>query len=335
MQGLFELGASFFGRRAQNGVRITGAAYESHNINNLQLLKQKHNLKFINENDTTKTTIYRGVSAEHFLGSAYPGLGVSTMRPSFAHYLQSKRHTFVDDLSPSEKKEITDAHVKGFSLIQGNTKIAHSYSYNPSVALGFGIDAARKSNYPEFPIVIASNVAESQAWDVTYDPFGIDGEHSGTSIFAYQNETILPYLISPPHHCIVVNQKERNCIQLDELKQAKRFDAAFDLSTLTPETIRKHQQLEIDKVIAYDDFIQQVNKSGNPNDSKAIELYEKYKSILKEQSTLVNMSLCKRELWVSIAGAVAPKTYNCISANADGFTIELPKKDGRLVVSFI
>ncbi|MCE0724004.1 MULTISPECIES: hypothetical protein [Legionella] len=337
MYGLYELGVSLFSRRATlNAVRITGAAYDSHNVVALQRFKQKHNFKFI---EVTDPTIFRGISVEHYLGSFdRPGLGISAMRPSFARFLKSKGYTCLDDLSPLEKQEIIEAHVHGFSLFKGNTKVAHSFTYCPSVALGFGLDAAKKSNFPSISLIsVATKVCSKTAWDVEYDqPF--DGEDRGTSIFAYQCETIVPHLHLPISHCIVVNQKASGIIQLDDLRQAKRFDVSessiLELSIIPREKMKKYQQLEVDKVIAYDDFATYVCESKDPKhikDTKAAELYEKYKSIFKEQTALVNLSPCERDLWVNVAREVAPKAYTCISAHTDGFTIEAPAKSGGVL----
>ncbi|MCE0724005.1 MULTISPECIES: hypothetical protein [Legionella] len=337
--GLCEVGASLFARKGglKKAVKIIGSAYESHNVSALQQFKQIYNFKFIEV--TEKPIIYRGVSVEHFLGCLdYPGLGIKAMRPKFARFLKSKGYTCVDDLSPSEKSEIVESHVHGFSLFKGNTKAAHSFTYCPSVALGFGLDAAKKSYFPKISLIsIATKVCSKTAWDVEYDqPF--DGEERGTSIFSYQCETIVPHLHLPISHCIVVNQKESGIIQLDDLRQAKRFDVSessiLELSVIPTEKMKRYQQLEIDKVIAYDDFVTYVCESQDPQDikaAKAAELYEKYKSILKEQAALVNMPICERELWINVAKEVAPKAYTCISAHTDGFTIEAPAKSGGVL----
>ncbi|AWN74505.1 hypothetical protein LEAN103870_07720 [Legionella anisa] len=338
MYSLFEKGVSLFARRApQNSVRIVG--YDAQTVTDLYRFKLKNNFKFI---DVTDPKIFRGVSVEHYLGSLeHSGLGMTTMRPSFARFLKSKGYTCLDDLSPAEKKAIMEAHVHGYSLTKGNsTKVAHSYSYSASVALCFGIDAARKSNFPETSIIgIARKFCSKTAWNVEYDPLSIHGEEQGTSIFSYQCEAIVPYLFSPIHHCIVVNQKQPDMIHLDDLKQAKRFDVSessiLELSIIPAEKIKKYQHLEIDKVIAYDDFVTYVCENNNQKDPKAIELYEKYKSILKEQTALIDVSLCERDQWVNVASAVAPKTYTCISAHTNGFTIELPTKNGGVFVANI
>ncbi|HHF7375648.1 hypothetical protein [Legionella bozemanae] len=333
MQSMLErYGFSFAGRTALSSVRLTGAAFDSHNITALQLFKQKHNIKLV---EATAPTIYRGVSVEHFLGSFdRPGLGVTAMRPSLARLMKAKRYTCLEDFSPAEKKEITEAHVKGYSLTKGNTKVAHSFSYCPSVALGFGIDAAKKSNFPGISLIGAACKVYDK-WDVEYDSLTLDGEEQGTSIFSYQCETIVPHLRFPINHFILVNQKASNMIHLDDLRQAKRFDvpepSIVRLSIIPAEIMRKYQQLEIDKVIAYDDFVTYVHEHNNPKDPKAIELYEQYKSILKEQAALVNLPLCERDLWVNIASEVAPKTYSCITAHEEGFTIELPAKSGGVL----
>ncbi|AWN74506.1 hypothetical protein LEAN103870_07715 [Legionella anisa] len=335
MYGLYEFGASFFGRRAAlSAVRITGAAYDSHNIVALELFKKKHNINLV---EVTVPSIYRGVSVEHYLGCLdRPGLGISAMRPNFARYLKSKGYTCSEDLSPSEKKELIEKHVKGFSLVKGNTKLAHSFTHCPSVAFGFGLDAAKKSNFPNISLIgVAAKALGIQAWDVEYDPLTIEGEEFGTSIFSYQCETIVPHLHLPINQCIVINQKTSGMIQLDDLRQAKRFDVSessiLELSIIPIEKMKKYQQLEIDKVIAYDDFATYVIESKDPKDiknAKAAELYANYKGILKAQAALVNLPLCERDLWINVASTVAPNTYTCISAHTDGFTIELPAKSG-------
>ncbi|HHF7366470.1 TPA: hypothetical protein ACPSKY_001586 [Legionella bozemanae] len=329
---------SLFARRGglKNVVKIIGSPYDSHNVTALQHFKQKHNYKFI---EVTEPTIYRGLSVEHFLGCLdYPSLGMKAMRPKFARFLKAKGYTCLDDLSPSEKSEIIESHVHGFSLFKGNTKAAHSFTYCPSVALGFGLDAAKKSNFSKISLIsIAKKFCKKTAWDVVYDePF--DGEERGTSIFSYQYETIVPHLHVPINHCIVINQKESGIIHLDDLRQAKRFDvpesSILELSVIPAEKMKKYQQLEIDKVIAFDDFVTYVYESQDPKDikdAKAAELYEKYKNILKEQAALVNLPICERDLWDSVAREVAPKTYNCIITHEDGFTIEAPAKSGGVL----
>lgn len=91
-----------------------------------------------------------------------------------------------------------------------------------------------------------------------YDPLTLYGDEQGTSVFSYQCKRIVPYLFSPMNHCIVVNQKLPNMIHLDDLKQAKRFDVVeqsiLELNIIPAEKIKKYQQLEIDKIIAYDDL---------------------------------------------------------------------------------
>ncbi|HHF7375647.1 hypothetical protein [Legionella bozemanae] len=335
MQSMLErYGFSFAGRTALSSVRLTGTAWDSHNIAALEQFKQKYNIKLV---EATAPTIYRGISVEHFLGSfGYPGLGATAMRPSFARLMKAKGYTCLEDFSPAEKKEITDTHVKGYSLIKGNTKLAHSFSYCPSVALGYGVDAAKKSNFPGISLIgAACNVYNK--WDVEYDE-ALDGVQFGTSLYSYQYETIVPHLFAL-NHCIVVNQKASNMIHLDELRQAKRFDAPessiVELSIIPEEIMRKYQRLEIDKVIAYDDFVSYVFESKDPKDIKALkaaELYEQYRSILKEQAALVSLPLCERDLWINIASEVAPKTYSCITAHEEGFTIELPAKSGGVFV---
>ncbi|KTD41097.1 hypothetical protein [Legionella parisiensis] len=333
MYGLFEKGLSLFARRTvQNGVRVVG--YDSYTVADLQKFKLKHNFKFM---EVSEPTIYRGVSVEHYLGSLdRSGLGITTMRPSFARYLKSKGYTCLDDLSSAEKKEIIDSHVNGYSLTKGNTKVVHSFTYSPSVALCFGIDAAKNSNFPEMSIIsVARKICSKTAWDVEYD-IALDGEEFGTSCFSYQNETVVPHLLLPINHCIVLNQKKSGFIHLDDLRQAKRFDVSeqsiLDLSIIPAEKIKKYEQLEIDKVIAYDDFVTYVSENNNQADQKAIELYEKYKSIQNEQVALIDASFCSRDLWVNIASEVAPKSYSCISAHTDGFTIELPTKSGGVSI---
>ncbi|KTD41095.1 hypothetical protein [Legionella parisiensis] len=329
---------SLFARRGglKNVVKIIGNAYDSHNVTALQLFKQKHNIKLV---EVTEPTIYRGISVEHFLGCLdRPGLGIKAMRPLLARFLKAKGYTCLDDLSPSEKKEIIESHVQGYSLFKGNTKAAHSFTYCPSVALGFGLDAAKKSKFEKISLIsITKKFCSKIAWDVEYDdPF--DGEERGTSIFSYQSETIVPLLPAPINHCIVISQKEPGVIQLDDLRQAKRFDTPESsipaLSIIPVEIMKKYQQLEIDKVIAFDDFVTYVLDSQDPKDlkdAKAAELYKKYKSILKEQAALVNFPPCERDLWVNIASEVAPKTYSCITAHEEGFTIELPAKSGGVL----
>ncbi|KTD41096.1 hypothetical protein Lpar_2413 [Legionella parisiensis] len=335
MQSLLErFGFSYASRRAIGSVRITGTAWDSHNIAALEQFKQRHSIKLV---EATVPIIFRGTSVEHFLGSfGYPGLGATTMRPGFARLMKAKGYTCMEDFSASEKKEITDAHVKGYSLIKGNTKVAHSFSYCPSVALGYGLDAAKKSNFPGISLVgAACNVYNK--WDVEYDE-ALDGVQYGTSPYSYQYETMVPFLLTL-NHCVVVNQKASNMIHLDELRQAKRFDAPessiVDFSIIPEETMKKYQRLEIDKVIAYDDFVSYVLKSKDPKDIKALkaaDLYEQYRSISKEQAVLVCLPLFERDLWINIASEVAPKTYSCITAHEDGFIIELPAKSGGIFV---
>ncbi|HHF7366471.1 TPA: hypothetical protein ACPSKY_001587 [Legionella bozemanae] len=340
MQSMLErFGFSYAGRSAVSSVRILpGAAFGSENIALFDQFRTKHNIKFV---ESTDPTIYRGLSVEHFLGSfGYPGLGATTMRPSLARLMKAKGYTCLDDLSSAEKKEITEAHVNGFSLTKGNTKVAHSFSYCPSVALGFGIDAAKKSIFPSISLIaVARNVGNK--WDVDYgeDVPSLDGqEEQGTSIFSYQCEAIVPHLFALDR-CILVNRKASNMIHLDELRNAKRFDtpqsSILELSIIPEETMKKYQQLEIDKVIAYDDFASYVIESKDPKDIKALkaaDLYEKYRSILKEQAALVSLPICERDLWINIASEVAPKTYSCITAHEEGFTIELPAKSGGVFV---
>ncbi|HHS8495752.1 TPA: hypothetical protein ACTUYC_002679, partial [Legionella anisa] len=329
--------AGFFTRKvAKNFVRITGSAYDSHNVSALQRLKQKHNVKLV---ETNKPTIYRGISVEHCLGSLdYPGLGITAMRASLARLLRSKKYTCVEDLSPSDKSEIIKAHVNGFSLVKGNTKVAHSFTYCPSVALGFGLSAAKKSIFPNTSLIgIATKAFGIQAWDVEYDLPNIAGEEFGTSIFSYQCETIVPHLSVPINHCIIVNQKSSDMIHLDDLTQAKRLDITgeemLELSIIPAEKMKKYQQLEIEKVIAFDDFITYVCKTDPQkiDHLKAAELYEQYKNISKKQAELVNLPRYERDLWVSVASEVAPKKYTCISAHEDGFTLEVPAKSGGVI----
>ncbi|KTD43976.1 hypothetical protein Lpar_0516 [Legionella parisiensis] len=336
MQGLLErYGFSFAGRTAlSSSVRITGSAFDSHNTTALQLFKRKHNIKLV---EGTVPAIYRGISVEHFLGSLdRPGLGVTAMRPSLARLMKARGYTRWGDFSHDEKMEIRDAHVRGYSFTKGNTKVAHSFTYCPSVALGFGIDAAKKSNFPGISLIgVACKVHDKL--DVEYD-IALDGEEFGTSIFSYQCETIVPHLCLPMNHFILVNQKNSNMIHLDELRQAKRFDAPessiLELSIIMEEAMKKYQRLEIDKVIAFDDFATYVNESQDPQDVKALkaaDLYEQYRSIWKEQTALVNLPLCERDLWINIASEVAPKAYSCITAHEDGFTIEAPAKSGGIL----
>ncbi|CAM2944233.1 Uncharacterised protein [Legionella steigerwaltii] len=326
---------SFFERSAtHNSLRIVGAAYDSHNVSALRLFKQKHGIRLIAEN---KPTIFRGFSVEHCLGSLdYPGLGVRAMRPSLARFLKAKGLTCTEDLSPVLKRELMDAHVNGFSIIKGNTKVAHSFTYCPSVALGFGLDAAKKSKFPGIALIGAAyKVLCNDAWDVEYD-IALDGEEYGTSIFSYQCETIVPHLSFPMNHCIIINQKSSNMIHVDDLTQAKKIDVTgqsiFELSIIPSEKMKQYQQLEIDKVIAFDDFATYVSEnSQNIDILKADELYAKYKNILKKQSELLGLPLYERDLWVSVANEVAPKTYTCISAHKDGFTLEVPAKSGGVL----
>ncbi|HHT0594751.1 TPA: hypothetical protein ACTXXA_003306 [Legionella anisa] len=328
--------AGFFKRKAaKNFVQIIGAAYDSHNVVALQRLKQKHNIKLI---ETNKPTIYRGISVEHCLGSLdYPGLGITAMRVSLARLLRSKKYTCVEDLSPSEKSEIIKAHVNGYSLVKGNTKVAHSFTYCPSVALGFGLTAAKNSNFPNTSLIgIATKTFGIHAWDVEYES-ALDGVEFGNSIFSYQYETIVPHLSVPINHCIIINQKSSDMIHLDDLTQAKRLDitgeAMLDLSIIPAEKMKKYQQLEIEKVIAFDDYVAYVYKTDPQkiDPLKAAELYEHYKNISKRQAELVSLPRYERDLWVSVASEVAPKKYTCISAHEDGFTLEVPAKSGGVI----
>lgn len=328
----------FFARRAtQNFVRIAGSAYDSHTVSALRHLKQKHKIEFL---VTNKPTIYRGLSVEHCLGSLdYPGLGLSAMRVSLARLLKAKGLTCTDDLTPKQKKEIIDSHVTGYSLTKGNTKVAHSFTYCPTVALGFGLDAAKKSNFPGFTLIGAAyKEICTHAWDVEYDPLTSEGEEFGTSIFSYQCETIVPHLSFPINHCIIINQKSSDIIHLDDLTQAKRLDVIGDslpeLSIIPLEKMKEYQQLEIEKVLVFDDFVSYVSEGTDAeklDPVKAAELYDKYKNILKKQAKLIHLSQYERDLWVSVASEVAPKRYTCISAHEDGFTLEVPAKNGGVL----
>lgn len=336
MKSLIEFSAAFFSKNQalKKSVKIAGLAYGPENVAAVQKFKSINKFNFIDETD--QATIYRGGPVEYYLGSSdQPVLGPTAMRPGLARYLKNKKYTCIEDLSNDEKKEIMDKHVHGLSLLHGNTKIALSFSSCPSVALTFGIHAAKSSNFPKTSIIgVTKNVCKF-GWGVNYNKPNLFDEHVGNSFFTYQCETIVPFLISPMDHCIVVNQKQSDIIQLDDLTQAKRFDASehsiLELSTISPEKMKKYQQLEIDKVIAYDDFGIYISGDKDPNDSKAIELYEKYKSLAKEQAALFNLPLCKKDQWINIAYTVAPKTYSCIYADHDGFTIELPTKIGGLL----
>ncbi|KTD43040.1 hypothetical protein [Legionella parisiensis] len=325
----------FFARNVPNFVKLKGAAYDSHTVSALRLLKQNHNIQFIKR---SKPTIYRGISVEHCLGSLdYPGLGITTMRASLARFLKTNGILCLDDLNPSQKKELIDSHVNGYSFTKGNTKIAHSFTYCSSVALGFGLDASKKSNFPGI-ILIGAAYKDSctQAWDVEYDPPDLDGEF-GTSIFSYQCETIVPHLSFPINHCIIINQKSSDMIHLDDLTQAKRLDVTgesiLELDIIPSEKMKKYQQLEIEKVIAFDDFATYVcrNASKTVDPAQAAELYEKYRNISKKQAELVSFPLFERDLWVSVASEVAPKKYTCISAHEEGFTLEVPAKCGGVL----
>ncbi|PWY57684.1 hypothetical protein DGG96_00900 [Legionella qingyii] len=322
----------------RNSIQIRGAAYEPHNVSALQSFKQKHSINLF---DATDNIIYRGLSVEHCLGCLdRPGLGISAMRPGLARFLKAKGLTCAEDLSPSEKKELMDLHVNGYSLTKGNTKIAHSFTYCPSVAMGFGLDAAKKSNFPGITLIGAVyKVCDLQAWDVEYDPTNMEGEDCGTSMFSYQCETIVPHLISPINQCVVINQKTPGIVHLDDLTQAKRFDvigpSTFERTISSAEKMKIYQQLEIDKVIAFDDFATYFSQSTDPIEIKhlkAAELYENYKSILKKQAALVDLPFYERDLWVNVASEVAHQNYTCISAHKDGFTIEVPAKSGGVLI---
>ncbi|KTD02933.1 hypothetical protein [Fluoribacter gormanii] len=321
----------------RNSVRIRGAAYEPHNVSALHNFKLRHGIKLF---EATEKIIYRGLSVEHCLGSLdRPGLGISAMRPGLARFLKAKGLTCTEDLSPSERTELMGSHVNGYSLTKGNTKIAHSFTYCPSVAMGFGLDAAKKSNFPGIALIGAAYKAYNlQAWDVEYDATNLEGEECGTSMFSYQCETIVPHLIFPINQCVIINQKTPGIVDLDDLTQAKRFDiigqTTFERNISSAEKMKIYQQLEIDKVIAFDDFATYFSLSTDPIEIKhlkAAELYEHYKSILKKQAALVNLPLYERDLWMNVASAVAPQRYTCISAHKDGFTIEVPARSGGVL----
>ncbi|MBA3537246.1 MAG: hypothetical protein H0T84_11660 [Tatlockia sp.] len=327
------------------GVQIKGCVYDEDTIAAIRKLKRQHNIQLI-KSGSDEQVVYRGVSVGHFLGSLErPGLGTATMRVGIAKYMLEKGYNSLAELSSSEIESIINEHVDGFSAKKGNTKDkANSFTYCPSVALGFGIDAAKKTSFPLTTLIVETPAFDNlHHWKVTYDLPTEDGDPRGTSSYSYQHEALIAHAPLPLRNCVVIKRNLENYLHVNELANAKIYtsslyeDAANQSLIQSPDlalSLHKYQELEIQKAIAFDDLIRYAFIES-ADDFKAMDLFQNYNNIRKEQARLINLPHNEKNRWIEVANEVAPNAYSVISCDENGFTIELPGQNSKDIVATI
>ncbi|MBA2709398.1 MAG: hypothetical protein H0U57_02210 [Tatlockia sp.] len=312
-------------------ISTKGCMYDESTTGKIRKLCVKNNIELIQTQ--SKKNLYRGVCVEHYLGSKdRPGLGLVAMRAGLARYLMAKKINLAE-LEPSDIDDMVRKHVLGFSK-GGNTKDkANSFTRSPYIAAGFGLDSSLATKYPLLTIITATPVHDNFLnWPVAYD--------ESLSYYEYQLESLVPFETLPLQNVALIKRHKNDFLHVNDLVNAKNYPSSlfsdelaqsFIQSTQFTDYVHSYQELEVKKVIAFDDLVR-YSSSEIKDNLKACELFQAYNSIRSEQVNLINFPLDEKSRWIEIASAIAPLSYNVIDADELGIKVKLPIVDGSEII---